>query len=175
MSDLFPEDPSLSLFSLRFTDQGFDPTAISPIISPSQTRPKPLPIIETTVPDVDQVIQQATQGTQSVISPKRPLPLDDSDNESGRAQKFQRAASPLKGAAGRRLDQQKRSQLPVDLPLFPPQQHGGPPHPLPPPPLPRDVTFLLSIIPGADKYAATRFKPSELVSVVHLSVPFVTY
>lgn len=152
-------------------DQGFDPTSIRPIVSPSQTRPRPLPSIETTVPNIDQVIQQATQAPQNVVSPKRPLPLDDSDTESGRAQKFQRAASPLKGAAGRKLDQQKRSQLPVDPPLFPPQQHIGPPHPLPPPPLPRDVTFLLSIIPGADKYTATKFKPSELVSVMLILVP----
>ena len=169
MSDLFPEDPSLSLFSSRFMDQGFDPSSIRPIVSPSQTRPKTVPSIETTVSDIDQVIQQATQGSQSVISPKRPLPLDDSDTESGRAQKFQRAASPLKGAAGRKLDQQKRGQqLPVDPPLFTPPQHTGPPHPLPPPPLPRDVTFLLSVIPGSDKYTATRFKPSELVSVPSL-------
>lgn len=165
MSDLFPEDPSLSLFSSRFLDQGFDPTAIRPIVSPSQTRPRHRPSIESALPDIDQVIQQATQGSQNVISPKRPLPLDDSDNENGRALKFQRAASPLKGAAGRKLDQQKRSQLSVDPPLFPTPQHVAPPHPLPPPPLPRDVTFLLSIIPGADKYTATRFKPSELVSL----------
>ena len=168
MSDLFPEDPSLTLFSSRYVDQSFDPTSIRPVVSASQMRARPLPSIETTGPDIDQVIQQATQGAQNVISPKRPLALDDSDTENGRAQKFQRAASPLKGAAGRKLDQQKRSQLPVDPPLFPPPQHVGPPHPLPPPPLPRDVTFLLSIIPGADKYTATRFKPSELVSVLSI-------
>ena len=170
MKDLFPEDTSLSVFSSRFTDQDFDPTAIRHIVSPSQSRPRPPPTIETTAPDVDQIIQQVTQGAQSVYSPKRPLSLDDSDNDTGRPQKFQRAASPLKGAAGRRLDQQKRSQLPVDPPLFQQQQVGAPPHPLPPPPLPRDVTFLLSIIPRADTYAATRFKPSELVSLMLLYI-----
>ena len=163
MKDLFTEDPSLFVFSSRFTDQDFDPTAIRPIVSPSQSRLKPPPAIENATPDVDQIIQQVTQAAQTVYSPKRPLPLDDSDNDVGRPHKFQRAASPLKGAAGRRLDQQKRSQLPVDPPLFQQQQIGAPPHPLPPPPLPRDVTFLLSIIPRADTYAATRFKPSELV------------
>lgn len=170
MRDLFPEDPSLSLFSSRFTDQGFDPTAIRPVVSASQSQPKVLPSVETTVPDVDQIIQQVTQGAPNVHSPKRHLSLDDCDTDAGRPQKFQRASSPLKGAAGRRSDQQKRSQLPVDPPFFQQQQHGAPPHPLPPPPLPRDVTFLLSIIPRADTYTATKFKPSELVNIYDLVV-----
>ena len=157
MRDLFPEDPALRLFSHRFIDQGFDPTAVRPIISPSQSRPKVIPSIETTSP-----VEPPPQ-LQRVNSPKRPLPTDDTENDLPRPRKIARGESPLKGAAGRRLDQQKRSQQPSDSPAM-----SQPPvsHPLPPPPLPRDIMFLLSIIPKAETYHATKFKPAEVVRLI---------
>lgn len=160
MRDLFPEDHALSLFSRRFNDQGFDPTAIRPIISPAtQTRPKVIPSIETTFAGQNAVPLHNTN------SPKRPLPLDESDNEAGRPRKLPRGESPLKGAAGRRLDQQKRNRQPIE-----PSQVM--PLPLPPPPLPRDVMFLLSIIPKAETYHATRFSPEEIVRLIReTSIP----
>jgi len=154
MADLFPDDPALSIFSKRFDDQGFDPTAIRPIISPSQTRPKAITGIEASVP-----VEQA-QPLQAKNSPKRPLPLDESDNEIGRPRKLARGESPLKGAAGRRQDQLKRTQQPHVPPHF---DH---PMALPPPPLPANVMFLLSIIPRPDTYHATKFKPEELVRLI---------
>lgn len=155
MRDLFPEDPALRLFSHRFVEQGFDPTAVRPILSPSQSQPKLIPSIETTYHQGD------VQQTQNGNPPKRPLPVEDGDNDLGRPKKTLRGESPLKGAAGRRLDQQKRSQMPVEPPSFTPH-----PHPLPPPPLPRDIVFLLSIIPKAETYQATKFKPAELVRLI---------
>ena len=160
MRDLFPEDPLLRLFSQRFTNQGFDPTAVRPIISPdTQTRSK--------VFAPDQTPPANHRSPPGILpntnSPKRPLPLDDSDNDGGRPRKLIRGASPLKGAAGRRLDQHKRNQ---------PAPQGAPFDSYPPPPasqsasLPRDILFLLSVIPKAETYHATKFKPEELVRLL---------
>lgn len=160
MSDLFLEDPRLSSFSQRFTHEGFDPTAIRLIISPSsQARPRMMPTIET----VSAQNSPPYQHVQPTNSPKRPLPFEEVDTEALRPRKFIRGESPLKGAAGRRLDQQKRSRLPNEI-----AQHEGQnnSYMLPPPALPREVLFLLSIIPKASTYHATRFKPEEMVKLI---------
>ncbi|KAL9103325.1 MAG: hypothetical protein Q9163_001631 [Psora crenata] len=156
MSDLFPEDPALSLFSKRFLDDRFDPTAVRPIISPAkQIRPKLTPSNEPNAP-----AEQAPP-LLSVNSPKRPLPFDDSDNDADRPRKIVRGESPLKGTADQRTVHQTSQQPP-------PPQFPRPPMPQPylPPPLPRDVTFLLSIIPKAETYRATKFEPRELVRLI---------
>ena len=198
MSDYFPEDPLLSRFARRYALQGFDPTAVRPIISPrTQTRPKALPSIEDPtahhqqVPPPPQQHQQQLQQqpqqpqqpiqqqpsprpsyAQAVDSPKRGPPADEAEADATRPRKLARGESPLKGAAGRRLDQQKRnmqSQLGLaqgagGTPGQWSLQHGVPP---PPPPLPREVLFLLSIIPGADTYApATRFNAEAMVRLL---------
>ena len=161
ISDLFPEDPKLASFSQRFTHEGFDPTVIRPIISTSaQARPKLMPSIETSTPAQN---SPPTQYSQPTNSPKRPMPFEESDNEATRPRKVARGESPLKGAAGRRLDQQKRSRLPNEVIQYEGQTNVYPP---PPPPLPRDVLFLLSIIPKASTYHATKFKPEEMVRLI---------
>lgn len=161
MRDLFPEDPLLRLFSQRFTNQGFDPTAVRPIISPdTQTRSK------VSAPDQTPPAHHRSPPPflPTTNSPKRPMPLEDSDNDGGRPRKIIRGASPLKGAAGRRLDQHKRNQqLPQAAPFDnyqppPASQSGGG--------IPRDILFLLSIIPKAETYHATKFKPEELVRLL---------
>ena len=159
MSDLFPEDPSLVLFSRRFTQQGFDPTMIRPIISPAtQAKPKTVPTIRA---EAERVLDSPQQRINEIInSPKRPLPTDDDDG-SPRPRKVARPESPLKGAAGRRLDQQKRNRQP-EMPQF----NQPVPHPPPQPPLPRDVMFLLSIIPKAETYHATKFSAEQLVKLL---------
>lgn len=160
MRDLFPEDPLLRIFSQRFTNQGFDPTAVRPIISPeTQTRSKASPHDQT--PPAN---QRSPPGfLQTTNSPKRPLPLEDSDNDGGRPRKLIRGASPLKGAAGRRLDQHKRNQQPLQAAQF----DNYPPPPVSQSPgLPRDILFLLSVIPKAETYHATKFKPEELVRLL---------
>ena len=159
MSDLFPEDQRLHLFSRRFVQQMYDPTAIRPIISPgAQARPKVFPSIEAPV-SRDTPPNRFVQSN----SPKRPLPLEESDNEAGRPRKLARGESPLKGAAGRRLDQQKRNRQPHEMLQF--ESHSLPQAP-PPPPIPRDVLFLLSIIPKAETYHATKFKAEEMVRLI---------
>ncbi|KAF6235583.1 hypothetical protein HO173_006266 [Letharia columbiana] len=159
MSDLFPEDPALTLFSRRFAQQGFDPTVIRPIISPAtQAKSKTIPSIKTEAEGVPDSPQQRIN--EIINSPKRALPTDD-DDDSPRPRKVARPESPLKGAAGRRLDQQKRSRQP-EMPQF----NQPVPHPPPPPPLPRDVMFLLSIIPKAETYHATKFSAEQLVKLL---------
>jgi cleavage stimulation factor subunit 3 len=171
MKALFPDDPTLAKFSSRFVEQGFDPTVIRPIVSPAtQTKIKAIPSIE------NGTLAQGSPPNRfnpDIPSPKRPLPLEDSDNEGSRPQKLARTTrdvSPLKGAAGRRLDQQKRSRQQPEMPLFNNKINNNdqliPIPPPPPPPLPRDVMFLLSIIPKAETYHATKFSAESLVRLI---------
>ena len=157
MSDLFPEDPLLALFSKRFTSEGFDPTAIRPIISPAkQTRPKLIPSIQG-VPSV-----APTPQIQAVPSPKRPLPFDEPD-EGGRPQKILRGESPFKSASAQPMVKQNSKQPPTAAPPArqPVQQTS---YALPP--LPRDINYLLSIIPRGDTYTQTKFDSKELVRLI---------
>lgn len=161
MSDHFPEDPLLVLFARRFTNHGFNPTAIRPIISPNtQARPKISPSNQ----QYSAANYTSPKVVQTSTSPKRPLPLDDSDTDGGRPSKLARNESPLAGAAGRRrLDQQKRHQPPQDLSRYEGQFMA---HAPPPPDLPRDVLILLSMIPNADTYDAPKFKVDEMVRLI---------
>ncbi|KAL3426355.1 cfia complex component [Phlyctema vagabunda] len=168
MAELFPDDPRLRRFASRYTGEGFDPTAVRPIVSPStQMRPKLLmqsieqpPSIreESPRPAYVQENSPRPQYINAVTnSPKRPFPgVDDLDNPP---RKMARGESPLKGAAGRRLDQQKRLQQNQGVPAW---QSNGPP----PVFIPRDITFLLSIIPRADLYTATKFNSEAMVRLL---------
>jgi len=187
MRRLFPSDPALSSFSSRYTDgAGFSPTSVRPIISfGSQARPKPLPgtaVGEASPPT-------SVQGFRSppgrfmppaiISSPKRPLPMEiGGDLEAmERAKKVPRSDSPLKGAAGRRLNQLNANR---GTPLPDGNMNnnssnsvggmgGGLGHgmPAPPPPLPTYVSFLLSVIPNAAAYAdSTRFTPEAMVALL---------
>ncbi|KAL8879500.1 MAG: hypothetical protein Q9198_002898 [Flavoplaca austrocitrina] len=155
MKDHFPDDPTLSYFSKRFVQPGFDPTAIRPIISAAtQTRPKS--IQNSDIPLSNQV-SPPRQG-QKASSPKRALPLDESDTDADRPRKVARGESPLKGAAGRRLEQQKRNQQPqYDPVLLQP----------PPPSLPPAIMHVLSNLPQASHYPINpRFIPHKVVEHV---------
>jgi len=162
MSETFPDDPRLSSFSQRFTHEGFDPTAIRPIISPdTQARPKSMPSIE---PAPSAQNSPPSRSIQITNSPKRPLPKEESDNESNRPRKMARGESPLKGAAGQRiLDQQKRNRQPQDRSHFDGQSTT---QLMPPTPLPREIGFLLSIIPKSSTYHATKFNPEAMVKLI---------
>ncbi|KAI9786536.1 MAG: mRNA 3'-end-processing protein rna14 [Peltula sp. TS41687] len=174
MAELFPDDPKLSQFGHRFTSNGFNPTAVRPIISPAtQTRPKALPSIEQ--PPVPQNSPpRRLLDLPNSHSPKRQLHPDESDHDANRPRKFARGDSPLKGAAGRRLDQQKRTHQHQQHHHHNhhhqnqgPQFQGSAYHPPPPQPLPRDVLFLLSIIPRAETYPSfPQFKPQEVVRLL---------
>lgn len=170
MRELYPDDPSLEQFSHRYSTPTFNPTAIRPIISPSQTRPK------ATYPQ-QQPQQQQQQppperhetptrhpDTSATNSPKRPF--DDLDDDLNRPRKFMRGESPLKALSGRRTDQQKRPQT---LNGSQPGGIGGGGQYRPqgsPAPLPRDIVYLLSVIPPASAYTAGRFSPEKLADIL---------
>ncbi|KAI9707545.1 MAG: mRNA 3'-end-processing protein rna14 [Candelina mexicana] len=161
IGELFPEDPQLLHFARRFTTSGFDPSAIRPIISPAtQARAKTRPSIENVPPGPNSPHNQIIQSTDS---PKRPLPPDESESEANPPRKLARGESPLKGAAGRRLDQHKRTRERNDVPEHQTQRSAQAPPALP---LPRDVLFLLSIIPKAETYQATKFKAEGMVRLL---------
>lgn len=167
MAELFPGDPKLSRFASRYKGDGFDPTAVRPIVSPTtQMRPKAvMPSIEQpSSVRGDSPLPQFTQENSprpqylnpATNSPKRPFAGDDFDNPP---RKLARGESPLKGAAGRRLDQQKRMQQTQGTPQW--QSNGPAPFVIP-----RDITFLLSIIPRADLYTATKFNADAMVRLL---------
>jgi cleavage stimulation factor subunit 3 len=172
MAILFPEDPQLMRFSSRFASASFDPTTMRPIISPrTQMRPimpaGVMPTVEephpamashTLMPQEQRVASPAIVHSPrlghlmpAVNSPKRPL--EDTENDQPR--KLARGESPIKGAAGRRLDAARRNQMASgNTPL------AGPT------PLPRMINFCLSIIPPAYTYTDMRFNPEALVQLL---------
>lgn len=181
MATLFPEDPQLHRFSQRFAGPTFDPTTVRPIISP-RTQMKPvmpaMPPVMTSVeesmpapppqliPEHQRIaspgitnsphLNNLMPATTSTSSPKRPL--EDADDASAQPRKLARGESPLKGAAGRRLDAARRNlatsgNTPIGA------QAG-------PTPLPRGINFLLGIIPGAHTYKETRFQPEAMVNML---------
>lgn len=159
MAGLFPEDPQLVLFSKRYSSPTFDPIAVRPVISPFQAKPKLLLPLPQAAPSVtDSPVPAPAQLLGAYNSPKRPL--EESDNESLPPRKMVRGESPLKGAAGRRLDAQKRTQLRNEV-----RAPGGLPAP-PPPTLAREILFLLSIIPHASKYDSVVMKPEAIVELL---------
>ncbi|KAL2261287.1 hypothetical protein VTK26DRAFT_4478 [Humicola hyalothermophila] len=173
MAELFPEDPKLAHFNARYSTEKFDPIAARIIVSPAtQLRPKLLmPSIEQATslqnsprpPPFATRASPAPQFMPATNSPKRPFPADDFDepnpprkiprNDFG---EFQRGASPLKGAAGRRLDQQRRMQA----------GQGAASYTAAPAPIARDITFLLSQIPRADLYDYHRFNPAKMTNLL---------
>jgi cleavage stimulation factor subunit 3 len=173
MADLFPEDPKLQRFASRYSAEGFDPTAVRPIISlATQMRPKhimqsiekPPSVVDSPRPQYRQTLSPRPQFRPEISprpvylqtndSPKRPFVGDDFDNGP---RKLARGESPLKGAAGRRLDQQKRLQQ-THVPAW---QANGPSFVIP-----RDITFLLSIIPRPETYTASKFNPEAMVQLL---------
>jgi len=124
-------------------------------------------------------------------SPKRAA-ADDDGEYSSRARKLPRSDSPvptLKGAAGRRLNQIKQQQAAAaaaaaanqsqpkdintnnggggsgrrDYANAPVRRENNSNNP---PPLPEAIWYLLSILPGADKYQAARFNPEAMVALL---------
>ncbi|PGH18115.1 hypothetical protein AJ79_00743 [Helicocarpus griseus UAMH5409] len=188
MRELFHDDPAtLKQFPHRFSAPTFDPTAFQPILSPSQTKPK----LSITAGAVDEPPTRQDSpsarymGAATTDSPKRPFALDDFDDDSSnRPRKFIRAESPLKGAAGRRLHQQKQQVQQgmnggVGAGAGPGPagtsysgaggQANKPPIPVP---LPREIMFLLSIIPNVSTYDATKFSPEKMVNLLRqIDVP----
>lgn len=151
MMELFPDDPKLKYFTARYSSDKFDPISAQIIISKAvQMRPKqagaaaerPASVQYSPVPQ-RQEQSPRPQYIRATASPKRPLGVDD--EELNPPKRLARGASPLKGAAGRRLDQQRRNQASA---------------------LHRDITFLLNILPPAHSYDTQRLSAHGLVSLL---------
>ncbi|KAF4508561.1 hypothetical protein G6O67_004922 [Ophiocordyceps sinensis] len=151
MTELFPDDPKLSYFTARYSSYRFDPVAAPVIISKAvQMRPKQImptiehpPTARSSIPPHRREQSPRPQYARATASPKRPFGFDD--DEPNPPKRLARGASPLKGAAGRRLDQQRRNQSSA---------------------LHRDITFLLGILPRAHSYDAQRLNPTAMVSLL---------
>lgn len=154
---LFPEDPMLRIFAHRFEydnalSQKFEPTRFQPIISPN-TQTKEAPGGATVIPSIE-----VMPGIAFNNSPKRPF-----DSMSGMGldagappRKMARGESPLKGAAGRRLQQQARG----GTPNLAPSVAGWP--------IPPQLNFLLAVLPNArlTNGLTPRLIPEGLVNVL---------
>lgn len=166
MAELFPDESNISPFAARFATDRFNPITARVIVSPAQQmRPKMaiIPSVEDVSPSTRGTPHPPTQAERSprpqflpmnlanVNSPKRPFQNDEADDYNP-PRKLQRGASPLKGAAGRRLDQQRRQ--------------GGTAASGATIPIPRDITFLLGLIPPADSFHAYRFKSESMVRLI---------
>ncbi|KAI0878295.1 hypothetical protein GGS24DRAFT_508742 [Hypoxylon argillaceum] len=166
MAELFPDEPSISPFAARFATERFNPITARVIVSPAQQmRPKAgiLQSVEDVSPSLRGTPQLMTQAERSprprhlsanpgnLNSPKRPFQNDDADDYNP-PRKIARGVSPLKGAAGRRLDQQRRQ--------------GGTTASGATISIPRDITFLLGLIPPADTFHLPRFKPERMVQLI---------
>jgi cleavage stimulation factor subunit 3 len=159
MKKHFPEDPNLKLFSARYSTPTFDAMNVHPIISPLQLQPlhvAVMPSIEARGEIINSPIQNVIDSI-TTNSPKRPFP-DDFDE--GGPRKIARGESPLKGAAGRRMNQQTQRppNLPVTLPL--------PAFPPPPPVLHPALHWMLSILPPASTYVDTRFDATRMMELM---------
>lgn len=169
MTDLFPEDPSLSLFAHRFRNgtgvQAFDPCVIRPVISPmTQMRPKqllpsmPIASIEVPAPQVAPAAVAATVAQAPYVqSPKRPFDSGADSEAEQPARKVARGESPLKGAAGRRQQQRQRAEGYGSQSVL--QQAK---------PLPREINVLLGMIPNASTWptAMPSFDAPRFVDVI---------
>ncbi|KAI1004892.1 mRNA 3'-end-processing protein [Podosphaera aphanis] len=171
MAELFPEDPKLSRFASRYSGENFDPSAVRLIVSPStQMKPKvlmqsielPNPVQDSPIPQYTQEVSPRPQYVQTTNSPKRPFPTEDNDSDLIRPRKLARGESPLKGAAGRRLDQQRRMQQTQGTPAWQSNSAASI--------IPRDVNILLSLIPRAEHYTSTKFNPSAMVRLLRETI-----
>jgi len=161
MKQHFPGDPSLQQFSKRFATSRFNPVNVSPVVSPTQLQPKAMAHPSVEMGDAINSPIQKVIDSITTNSPKRPFPADDSDDTPPR--KMARGESPLKGAAGRRMNEQQNQN----------QQRRGNGMPSMgmaalsmPPPLPQSINYLLSILPKAHTYTETRFESAKVVGLI---------
>ncbi|KAJ3563456.1 hypothetical protein NPX13_g8191 [Xylaria arbuscula] len=165
MAELFPDESNMTPFAARFATERFNPITSRVIISPAQQmRPKAailqsvedVPLSTRATPQPAALLERSPRpqllsaNPINVNSPKRPFQADEADDYNP-PRKMVRGVSPLKGAAGRRLDQQRRQGGTASS--------GGTIS------IPRDITFLLGLIPAADM-SVPRFRTERLVQII---------
>ncbi|CAK4022069.1 mRNA 3 -end-processing rna-14 [Lecanosticta acicola] len=178
MAELYPEEPDISRFCYRFSLPTFDAMDVQLLLSPTQAQPR------SEVPQIAAPAQQAVPSVEQAMSPKVPeillgpngpyvaspkRPLDDSDAEAPQ-RKFQRGESPLKGAAGQRMQNNKPNAAAgvggggFATKTFVPNNVAAPP-PFAPIPLPPAIDRILRDLPNAAAYGGqARFDPPKLMA-----------
>ena len=189
LREMFPSEQDVTMFSNRFALPSFDALAVQLVISPTQARPTTAasatdpgaPMVPQSVPSIEEPGKSSPSRLELgphgpyVASPKRAL--EDSDNDTP-ARKFMRAESPLKGAAGRRIQNQTGPPAPPAnsggagggfvTKTYVPGQTAAPPVAAPshPAPLPYPVHELLNRLPAARFYTANHFDPNRMVELM---------
>ena len=163
ISTLYPEDPQLKLFARRYTIPKFDPCLVRPVISATaQAQTKSNFAMNGTKnlsPSLpNSPLRSFAANSSGRNSPKRAL--DTSDNEMP-ARKIQRVESPLRGAAGRRLDAARRTALRNEV-----NPGMTTPQPGPPAPLPAAIVELLGMIPPAHTWLAPHPDPQKMLQLL---------
>lgn len=184
MKELYPDEPDISRFSHRYALPDFDAIDVQLIISPTQALPKmvqPIAVAPAALPAGLDVPKPADApeillgpNGPYVASPKRPL--DDSDSEAPQ-RKFIRAESPLKGAAGLRIQSKANAAAAASggsgfatKTYIPNAASSAVPAATP---LPSHVETLLQILPNAASYNSVRLDPAKLVA--YLSTAYIDY
>ena len=116
MQELMPGQPAVQLFADRYTSSNFDPTAVIPPYLSQAEMCNQVSCHHQS--KYRRCLKQQTRPITRLIdsintsSPKRPFPTEDFDEGP---RKLARAESPLKGAAGRRMNQQQHQRNPNGL------------------------------------------------------------
>ncbi|KAI1259660.1 hypothetical protein F5Y18DRAFT_420549 [Xylariaceae sp. FL1019] len=166
MAELFPNESTIAPFAARFATKTFDPVNSRIITSQAQQmRPRatimpsveqaPSPSVRATPQPVIQVDRSPRPHyvplpTGTLNSPKRPFQADETEDYNP-PRKVARGVSPLKGAAGRRLDQQRRQGGVSTGPVVS---------------ISRDISFLLGLIPSAEDFNSFRFLPDRMTRLI---------
>jgi cleavage stimulation factor subunit 3 len=193
MAEMFPLEPEILRFGHRFEIPAFDPLKAQIVVSATQTRTRPPPGAfppQQPPPGGFAAMASPPSGEMRlgphgpyIGSPKRGLDDSEADTPS---RKFMRGESPIKGAAGKRIAT-SGGNMSANVPTtntnmnanagggsggfavknFVPGGSGAQmpaSAPQQPAPLPRGVTYLLSILPNAASYQQTRLDPALTAS-----------
>ena len=174
MADLYPEELDVSRFSNRFALPSFDAMHAQIIISPTQAQPKD-PSSQLEAPQQPTVTVKEVntpKGPEILLGPNGPYvaspkrPLEDSDTESPQ-RKYFRPESPLKGAAGARMQGKTGAGQSgggfSTKTYIPPNALGPMGATVGPPMLPPQIEAVLRMLPNAATYNSTRLDAARLV------------
>lgn len=185
MADLYPEEPEVSRFGHRFELPTFDAMRAQLLLSPTQAQPKPeVPVIAAAPQAMPTIEQQpaSPKGPEILLGPNGPYvaspkrPLEDSDTDTPQ-HKFMRAESPLKGAAGMRMQTNKANTTGgggaggfATKTFIPANVAAAQAAPAPLPPM---IDWVLRILPSSSSYGGPPpFDPNKMVQFMRtVSVP----
>lgn len=164
MKELFPDDPVLNTFTARFTSATFNPISVQLVLSPTQSRPP-----EPHVTQVAPVPRYQEPAMAESVSKRSHTDEYEEDFLTNRPRKVARGDSPMRGppsGSARRKNAREQRQERQDRQEQQQQQQAVTNLEVPPP-LPKAINYLLSIIPPAASYHSVRFSPARMVSLIN--------